>query len=145
VTLRHGHDLRGCIGTVRADRPLWETVARAARAAANEDPRFDPVEADEMDDLTIEVSVLGAPREVEDPDDVVAGRHGIIISEGRHFGLLLPQLADEYGWDRETLLSQACVKAGLAPDAWKTGARVSVFEAQVFQAGPGKPAMNGGT
>jgi AmmeMemoRadiSam system protein B/AmmeMemoRadiSam system protein A len=145
VTLRRGHELRGCIGTVRADRPLWETVARASRAAANEDPRFDPIEADEVDDLTIEVSVLGAPRDVEDPADVVAGRHGVIISEGRHFGLLLPQLADEYGWDRETLLSQACVKAGLAPDAWKTGARVSVFEAQVFQAGPGKPAMNGGT
>ncbi len=144
VTLRHGHELRGCIGTVRADRPLWEAVARAARAAAHEDPRFDPVDPEEMEELTVEVSVLGAPREVESAAEVTAGRHGVVITEGRHFGLLLPQLAEEYGWDRETLLSQACVKAGLPPDAWRAGARISVFEAQVFQAGPGKPAMNGG-
>lgn len=145
VTLRHGRQLRGCIGNVRADRPLWEAVARAARAAAHDDPRFAPVDPDEMDELTVEVSVLGAPRPVAGPEEVVAGRHGVIISDGRHFGLLLPQLAEEYGWDRETLLSQACVKAGLAPDAWRTGAAISVFEAQVFQAGPRKPALNGGT
>lgn len=144
VTLRRGHDLRGCIGTLERGRPLWEAVARAARGAAHEDPRFNPVSPDEMEEMTVEVSVLSEPREVADPEEVVAGRHGVIITSGHRRGLLLPQLADEYGWDRETLLAQTCVKAGLPPDAWRGNARIEVFEARVFQAGPGKPAMNGG-
>jgi AmmeMemoRadiSam system protein B/AmmeMemoRadiSam system protein A len=144
VTLRRGHELRGCIGTLEQGRPLWESVARAARAAAHEDPRFEPVRPEEMAEITVEVSVLSEPREVEGPNDVVAGRHGVIITSGHRRGLLLPQLAEEYGWDRDTLLAQACVKAGLPADAWRGNVRIEVFEAQVFQAGPGKPALNGG-
>ncbi len=144
VTLRHGHDLRGCIGTLDGTRPLWEAVSWAARAAALQDPRFEPVDPAEMPALTVEVSVLTEPRVVKSPEDVVAGRHGVILTRGHHRGLLLPQLAEELGWDRETLLSQGCLKAGLPPDAWRKDASIEVFEAQVFQAGPGELAVNGG-
>ena len=144
VTLRRGKELRGCIGTVEGDRPLWDAVSWAARMAALQDPRFEPVRPEELEEMTVEVSVLTEPRPVDRPEEVEPGRHGVIVSRGYHRGLLLPQLAPELGWDRDELLAQTCLKAGLPADAWRKGARIEVFEAQVFEAEPGELARNGG-
>jgi hypothetical protein len=143
VTLRRGRELRGCVGYVEPVTPLWETVARAARSAAHEDTRFAEVLPEEMPELTVEVSILTPPRPIENPEEVEVGRHGVVITQGTRRGLLLPQAAVEYGWDRETALSYACRKAGLPPDAWKTGARIEVFEALIFAAAPGHSTLNG--
>ena len=134
VTLKRDGQLRGCIGTLRCRRPLAEEVARLAVSAATEDPRFEPLRASELDGLDVEVSVLG-PLEAIDPNDPAAfeiGRHGLVVEQGERRGLLLPQVATEWGWDREEFLAQTCVKAGLAPDAWRRGVRVSRFPAVVF-------------
>ena len=134
VTLKRGGHLRGCIGTLECRGPLGEEIVRVARSAALEDPRFPPLTAAELDGLEVEVSVLG-PLEAIDPLDPAAiaiGRHGLVVEQGRQRGLLLPQVAVEWGWDREAFLSQTCVKAGLPPDAWRRGARVYRFDAAVF-------------
>jgi AmmeMemoRadiSam system protein A len=107
---------------------------RCAADAASRDPRFDPVATEELPNLEIEVSVLG-PLEAIDPHTpgaVVVGRHGLVVEQGPRRGLLLPQVATEWGWTTEQFLRQTCVKAGLAPDAWQRGARVSRFSADVF-------------
>ena len=134
VTLKRDGQLRGCIGTLECRRPLAEEVARVAVSAAQEDPRFDPLRPAELDDLDVEVSVLG-PLEAIDPGDPAAfeiGRHGLVVEQGRRRGLLLPQVATEWGWDREQFLSHTCTKAGLAPDCWQRGAKVYRFVADVF-------------
>ena len=139
VSLHRGRELRGCIGSLETDRPIGEVVRQAAAAAAAEDPRFPPVAADEVGALDVEVSVLG-PLEALDPIEpagVEIGRHGLVVEEGLRRGLLLPQVATEWGWDAETFLAQACAKAGLPTDAWRRGARVYRFEAVVF----GEPAL----
>lgn len=143
VTLRNGPELRGCVGYLDASRPLWETVARAARSAAYEDGRFPPVEPEEMPEITVEISILTEPRPVQSPDEVIPGRHGVIVTDGRRRGLLLPQAAVEYGWTREEFLDAACRKAGLPADAWRKGAGIEVFEAQIFQGEPGPSPLNG--
>lgn len=134
VTLKRGGRLRGCIGTLHCERPLPEEVRRVAVSAAREDPRFSPLTAAELQDLEIEVSVLG-PLEPIDPSDPSAfeiGRHGLVAEQGRRRGLLLPQVATEWNWDRETFLAQTCAKAGLPLDAWRRGATIYRFEAVVF-------------
>jgi uncharacterized protein len=134
VTLkRHGH-LRGCLGTLECRQPLAEEVARCAASAAREDPRFAPVAVPELADLDVEVSVLGPLEPIDplDPDAIIVGRHGLVVERGTHRGLLLPQVAPEWGWTRDELLAQTCRKAGLAEDAWRHGARVYRFEADVF-------------
>ena len=132
VTLRLGGRLRGCIGSIEDGKPLHEAVARCAGDAATRDPRFPPLPPADLPEVRIEISVLTPFRRAADPAEVVAGRHGVVVEQGPHRALLLPQVADEQGWGRETFLSQACVKAGLAADAWRTGAAVHTFEAQVF-------------
>ncbi|MHB8053751.1 MAG: AmmeMemoRadiSam system protein A [Candidatus Aminicenantales bacterium] len=132
VTLTQKGELRGCIGYPLPLKPLAEAVAEMAVAAALEDPRFEPVSLEEVADLHFEISVLTLPSPLDDPEQVVVGRHGIIVSRGFHKGLLLPQVPIEYNWDRETFLRHGCLKAGLPPDAWKKGARIEVFEADVF-------------
>ncbi|MBC7363306.1 MAG: AmmeMemoRadiSam system protein A [Candidatus Aminicenantes bacterium] len=132
VTLHVNGELRGCIGYPLPYKPLLETIIEVAIAAATEDYRFPPLSLEELDDLKIEISVLSLPRKVERPEEVVVGRHGIIISKGYHQGLLLPQVPLEYGWDLENYLSHGCLKAGLPPDEWKRGVEIQVFEAQVF-------------
>ncbi len=135
VTLTHQGQLRGCIGYVEAIRPLAEAVAHCAASAAVGDPRFYPVMPEELPGLQMEISVLSPLRPIEDPSEVQVGTHGLFVSgEGRH-GLLLPQVATEYGWDRETFLRQTCLKAGLAGDAWKRGATISVFTVDHFTDG----------
>jgi len=132
VTLTKKGKLRGCIGYPLPVKPLAGAVAEMAVAAAIEDPRFEPVSIKEIGDLHIEISVLSLPAPIDDPKNVVVGRHGIIISRGFNKGLLLPQVPLEYHWDRETFLRHGCLKAGLPPDAWKKGTRIEVFEAEVF-------------
>jgi AmmeMemoRadiSam system protein A len=125
-----GH-LRGCVGYIIAAHPLWRTVAETAVASAFEDTRFVPVSAEEATHLRMEISVL-SPQFPIAPEDVVVGKHGLIISEGARRGLLLPQVPIEYGWNREFFLEQTCWKAGLPADAWKRGARIEAFTAEVF-------------
>lgn len=133
VTLKKHGELRGCIGHVSGDRPLAQTVAAMAAAAAFEDPRFLPVTQDELADLEIEISVLTPPRQINNVDEIQVGVHGIILQQGGRSGLLLPQVASEYGWDRETFLQQTCRKAGLPSDAWKDQqTRIYIFSAEVF-------------
>lgn len=134
VTLKKHGQLRGCIGTLECRRALAEEIARVAASAAREDPRFEPVCASELDDLDIEVSVLGPLEAIDphDPEAFVIGRHGLVVEQGRRRGLLLPQVATEWGWDRATFLAHTCTKAGLPADAWKNGATVYRFDAVVF-------------
>jgi AmmeMemoRadiSam system protein A len=132
VTIRRDGQLRGCIGIIKEALPLAETVARCAVSSATQDDRFSPVTQEELDQCLLEISVLTSPREVSEPAEVVIGRHGVIVSRGGLRGVLLPSVASERGWDRETFLSQACRKAGLREDAWRSGARIEVFEAEAF-------------
>lgn len=121
-------DLRGCIGLVEPREPLREAVRRAAVGAAFHDPRFPPVGAEELSHLTLDVSVLGL-LQASAPEAVEVGRHGVVVRKGARSGLLLPQVAVEQGWDRETLLGQTCRKAGLPPDTWREpGCEILVFE-----------------
>lgn len=134
VTLhtRPGGELRGCIGFVEPKDPLVDTVAAAAVAAAREDPRFPPVGVGELPRLWVEVSVLGPLMPIQ-PDAVIVGRHGLLLRASGRSGLLLPQVALEQGWDRETLLAMTCRKAGLSRDAWRRAdARLFGFEAEVL-------------
>ena len=134
VTLRtKGGDLRGCIGSIRAVEPLCRAVASSAISAAFRDPRFFPVRADEMTTLELEISVMGPIEQVKNIEDIEVGRDGLIVSRGRYAGLLLPQVASEYGWDRQTFLDQTCIKAGLEPGVWRSDqTRIEKFAAEVF-------------
>jgi AmmeMemoRadiSam system protein A len=131
VTLHKAGRLRGCIGYVEAARPLYQTVSECALAAALRDPRFSPVTPDELDSLRLEISVLSPLTEIR-PDQIEVGQHGLLISRGFQRGLLLPQVAVEWKWDRERFLAETCLNAGLPPDAWKHGATIEAFTAQVF-------------
>ena len=131
VTLTKKGRLRGCIGYTEAVAPLYKVVQECAVAAATEDPRFPPVSVDELAVLDLEISVL-TPLVPIRAEEVEVGRHGLMISHRGRRGLLLPQVPVELGWDRETFLDQVCVKAGLSPDAWRTGAELKSFTAEVF-------------
>jgi AmmeMemoRadiSam system protein A len=133
VTLHHGGALRGCIGNPAPDDSLADVVARCAAASATEDPRFAPLSREELADLTLEISVLGPIEVVVTIEEIQIGRHGLIVELGRRRGLLLPQVATEWEWDRETFLVQTCKKAGLAPDAWQRGAKIFRFEAEIIR------------
>jgi len=135
VTLTHAGALRGCIGYVQAIRPLAEAVAQCAASAATGDPRFLPVTASDLPDLQIEISVLSPLRAVGDPSEIQVGVHGLHISKDARRGLLLPQVASEFGWDRETFLRQVCTKAGLPQDAWRRGAEIQVFTVERIEDG----------
>lgn len=132
VSLHVAGELRGCIGYPPGDQPLGQVVARCAVSAASADPRFPSLTLDELTATQIEISVLGPIEPVRSIDEIVVGRHGLIVGLGFARGLLLPQVATEHGWDRETFLAFTCQKAGLRTDAWKTGAEISRFEAEVF-------------
>ena len=132
VTLKIGNMLRGCIGSFAGIGSLGKTVVSMAREAALHDPRFIPVSSDEVDRISIEISVL-SPMKPIDADDVVPGRHGLYIRRGSRAGTLLPQVAIEEGWDRVTFLSHTCLKAGLHPEAYtEKGTEIFVYTAEVF-------------
>ena len=132
VTLRKGKNLRGCIGVTEGIKPLYITVGECAVWAALHDRRFPPVMKSEVKGLRLEISVLSPLMEIA-PQDIEVGRHGLIISRGDMRGLLLPQVPVEWNWDRERFLNETCRKAGLPPDAWRQGARIQAFTAQVFE------------
>ena len=118
---------------MRSDRPLLETVARMAVAAAIEDGRFEPVTEAELDGLSVEVSALSPLGPIR-PEEVEVGRHGLLVGQGGRRGVLLPQVPGEQGWDRETFLVHTCRKAGLPDDAWKEpGVELLGFTADVFR------------
>jgi AmmeMemoRadiSam system protein A len=131
TTLHLRGELRGCVGYVLPACPLYRAVAETARAAAFDDSRFTPVTKDEAPHLEIELSILSRPEPIR-AEDVEIGRHGLLISHHGHRGLLLPQVAIEHAWDRETFLQQTCLKAGLPSDAWRKGALVEAFTAEIF-------------
>lgn len=134
VTIKRRGELRGCLGTLQCRGGLDSEVIRCAADAAREDPRFPPVASPELPDLSLEVSVLGPlePIDPADPRSIVIGRDGLVVEQGIRRGLLLPQVATEWGWTVDQFLRQTCLKAGLPPDAWQHGAQVSRFGAEVF-------------
>ena len=132
VTLHHHGELRGCIGHIEPNQTLGTIVPRCAVAAGTTDPRFPPITATELEQLAIEISLLGPLEPIEGPHEIEIGHHGLVVEIGWQRGLLLPQVATEWGWDAETFLAQTCHKAGLARDAWKRGAKIWRFEAEVF-------------
>jgi len=132
VTIKEKGRLRGCIGYVEAREPLYQTVMDNAVNASTRDPRFAPMTNDEVPKVTIEISVLTPPKRIDKPEEIIVGRHGLIIEKGYNKGLLLPQVATEYNWTREQFLVNVCRKASLPDDAWKKGAKLWVFSAQVF-------------
>ena len=136
VTLTVGGKLRGCTGYVEGTRPVGEAVRELAVSSAARDPRFSPVELAELDDLHIEVSVLTPPHPI-DPAAVEVGKHGLIVRMSGRSGLLLPQVAPEWGWDAEELLARTCEKAWVPRDSWKKPECVLLaFEAQIFEEEP---------
>lgn len=136
VTLTTEGRLRGCIGRLTPSGPLIDTVRAMARAAAFEDPRFPGIRAAEWPAVSIEISVLGPMERLASPEDLRVGTHGVYIVQGFRAGVLLPQVAVEWGWGREEFLAQVCRKAGLPSSAWKeTTAELYRFEAAVFGEG----------
>ncbi len=132
VTLHINGNLRGCIGNIIGYNPLKETIKNMSIASAFEDPRFKALEKRDYSKIDIEISVLSIPKEVSGIDDIIVGEHGLIVSKGFNKGLLLPQVATENRWDKETFLSHCCMKAFLPPDEWKSGVKIEVFSADVF-------------
>jgi AmmeMemoRadiSam system protein A len=135
VTLRSNGALRGCIGCPDPEFLLVDVIERCAVSAAISDPRFPALTASEWGGIDLEISVLGPIEPVADIADIVIGGHGVIVEFGRRRGLLLPQVAVEWNWDAAEFVSQTCIKAGLPRDAWRKGARVFRFEAEVFTEG----------
>ncbi len=131
TTVYSSGQLRGCVGYPTAVMPLYKTVIETAQSAAFDDPRFAPVALSEAAGLKISISILSPVSPIA-ADEVIIGRHGLIISLHGYRGLLLPQVPIEHGWDRITFLEQTCRKAGLPLGAWKTGAKIEAFTAEVF-------------
>ena len=132
VTLHKKGMLRGCIGYIKPIMPLYKATSDCAISAAVKDYRFPPLKEQEMDEIDIEISALTPLKKIESIDEIKIGEHGLYISRPPYSGLLLPQVATEYGWDKMTFLTQTCRKAGLPEDAWKKGAEIYIFSAQIF-------------
>jgi AmmeMemoRadiSam system protein A len=133
VTLHKAHhELRGCIGYILPMLPLWQAVIENARNAAFRDPRFSPLNKNELDEIEIEISVLSVPAGIKDISEFRVGIDGIILKKGFHQAVFLPQVAPEQGWDAETTLKYLSMKAGLSPDAWRDGTTFETFQADVF-------------
>jgi AmmeMemoRadiSam system protein B/AmmeMemoRadiSam system protein A len=133
VTLKRRGQLRGCIGNIEGRGPLYKTIEEMAEAAAFRDPRFSAVTERELPELEFEISVLTPLRKIREVSEIEVGKHGLYITKGRYAGLLLPQVATEYGWDRQTFLEHTCNKAGLPSDAWKDkNAEIYIFSADIF-------------
>ncbi len=133
VTIHKFGDLRGCIGFVEAVKPLVETIIETAAHAAINDPRFLPLSDEDLEDIEIEISVLSSLKLIKDVNEIQVGEHGIFMEEGFNRGLLLPQVATEYSWDRETFLNQTARKARLPINAWKKNTtKIWIFTAEIF-------------
>lgn len=132
VTIKQQGQLRGCIGSFVSDQPLWQTVREMAVSAATRDPRFYPMKPADLEGFELEISVLSPLRQLQSVEEIQVGIHGIYLIKGTAHGVLLPQVASEYGWDRETFLRQTCRKAGLPDEAWQKEAEIYLFSAEVF-------------
>lgn len=133
VSLHTHGQLRGCIGQIQVHQPLYQVVEGMALAAAFEDPRFAPLSPQELGDVDLEISVLTPLERIKDIQEIEVGKHGLYIKKGFHSGLLLPQVAVEYKWDRITFLEETCRKAGLPRNAWKEkDAEIYIFSAEIF-------------
>ncbi len=133
VTLKKNGQLRGCIGYIDAKRPLYKTIEEMAVASAFNDPRFSPLRRDELKHLILEISVLSPLTIIRNVEEINIGVHGLYIVKGYHSGLLLPQVAIEYKWDRLTFLEETCYKANISPNAWKEkDTKIYIFSANVF-------------
>ena len=133
VTLHRRGRLRGCIGNMVGQGPLVETIQEMAIAAATQDPRFSRVRPEELAEIDLEISVLSPLKRIKDVGEIEVGTHGILMRRGMSQGVLLPQVATEWGWDREEFLVHSCEKAGLPPDAWQDPQTViEIFSAEVF-------------
>jgi uncharacterized protein len=143
VTLHKHGDLRGCIGHIEPTEALGRVVPRCAVAASSSDPRFPAVTASELDVIEIEISVLGPLEPIAGPQDIQVGRDGLVVERGWQRGLLLPQVATEWGWVAQEFLEHTCQKAGLPRDAWKQGAKLWRFEAEVFGESGGSSGSGG--
>lgn len=131
VTIHQFGQLRGCIGNFVSDKPLYELVREMAVAAATQDPRFYPMKKEDLVSFELEISVLSPLIPIESTDDISVGVHGLYIVKGNSRGVLLPQVATEYGWDRETFLRHTCLKAGLPENAWQKDCMIYRFSAQI--------------
>lgn len=133
VTLHKDGGLRGCIGNFTSDKPLVNTIEDMAVAAATTDPRFPSLAPGELDQCDLEISVLSPLKPISDLNEIKVGVHGIYIISPQGRGVLLPQVATEYGWDRQTFLEHTCTKAGLYSDCWQNDdVQILIFSAQVF-------------
>ncbi len=141
VTLKKHSQLRGCIGDIFPQRPLYKSVIRNAINACVNDRRFLPVTEEECNDITIEISALTAPEPVASSNEIRIGIDGVVLSKDGHSAIYLPQVAPEYGWDVNQMLTQLSLKAQLPADAWKEGASFLVFQADVF--GEPRPSKTG--
>ena len=140
VTIKQNGQLRGCIGNFQSELPLFKEVAQMAQASAAKDPRFYPLKDNDLDNFTLEISVLSPLQKIETIEEIEVGRHGIYIEKSFYRGVLLPQVASEHNWDRLTFLKQTCIKAGLPTDAWQAeDADIYIFSAQVFGEGSNAP------
>lgn len=135
VTLKKNHQLRGCIGTLESDVPLWKSIPQYTIAAATSDPRFPPVRPSELYDIQIEVSILSDLREIKSVEEIVLGMHGVMVQRDRQGGVFLPQVAEETGWELEEFLENLCQhKAKLPPDAWKDKqTKLLIFEVDTLE------------
>jgi len=133
VSIKVNGMLRGCIGNFISQKPLYRLVQEMAISAATQDPRFYPMKKGDLDNFNLEISVLSPLTKVSTVEEIKVGVHGIYLEKNLSRGVLLPQVAVEYGWDRDTFLSQTCLKAGLGKDDWKEGANIHIFSAQVLR------------
>jgi AmmeMemoRadiSam system protein A len=134
VTIKESGELRGCIGQIQSTRPLYLTVADMAVEAAFHDPRFEPLDENELPGLEIEISVLSPLERVKNISEIVVGEHGLLIQKDFHSGLYLPQVATENNWGLSEFLEHLCLKAGLPKGSWRD-ADLSKFTAEVFGEG----------
>jgi AmmeMemoRadiSam system protein A len=132
VTIKQHGQLRGCIGNFVSDQPLYRLVQEMAVSAATRDPRFYPMKAHDLDAFELEISVLSPLELITSVDEIKVGTHGIYLMKNSSRGVLLPQVATEYGWDRGTFLRHTCLKAGLPENAWQKDCQIYIFSALVF-------------
>ena len=133
VTIKQNGNLRGCIGNFQSQQPLYQEVATMAVAAASQDPRFPPMNTDDLGNFNLEITILSPLEKIEDTDKIEVGTHGIYIIKGFNRGVLLPQVATEYGWDKKTFLQQTCIKAGLPDNSWQhQETEIYIFSGQII-------------
>lgn len=133
VTIKQQGKLRGCIGNFQSERPLFKEVSQMAVASASNDPRFYPLQEEDLETISLQISVLSPLVKITSPEEILVGKHGIYLEKSHYRGVLLPQVAVEHHWDRDTFLTQTCLKAGLPPNAWQEAdSDIYIFSAQVF-------------